>query len=282
MIDKKTSEQSLADSPLGDHTRYVNQYDPSLLFPIDRAQNWYNRGVDRQTLPFMTPSCIDIWNGYEVSWLNKQGKPIVRVAQFTISAHSKYIIESKSFKLYLNSYNLSEFDSQEQVIARMQADLSAACEGEVEVVFFHLDEVADIAKLPGRCIDECDLQVKDYTPNAALLVADQSETTDAALYSHLLKSNCPVTGQPDWASISIEYSGAKIQEQSLLAYLISYREHGDFHEQCVETIFMDIWQQCKPEKLTVYARYVRRGGLDINPYRSSLTAKPANLRLSRQ
>ncbi len=281
MIDK-SSEQSLADSPLGDHTRYVNQYDASLLYPIDRAQNWDNRGVDRAALPFMQGSCVDIWNGYEISWLNSQGKPIVRVAQFYISGQSKYIIESKSFKLYLNSFNLTSFDSQEQVIARMQADLSQVCQGDVQVQFYHLDEVADIAKLPGECIDECEIRVKDYSPNPQLLQANSSEIVSTAVYSHLLKSNCPVTGQPDWASISIEYKGAKIDEQGLLAYLISYREHGDFHEQCVETIFMDIWQQCKPEQLSVYARYVRRGGLDINPYRSSLQLSPANLRLSRQ
>jgi 7-cyano-7-deazaguanine reductase len=278
----KSNEQSLAESPLGDHTRYVNQYDASLLYPIDRAQNWQNKAVDRSKLPFMQGSCVDIWNGYEISWLNTQGKPIVRVAQFYISAHSKFIIESKSFKLYLNSFNLTHFDSQEDVVSRMQTDLAAVCQGDVEVKFYHLDEVAGIAKLPGECIDESEITVKDYSPNPQLLKADNYQLTEAALYSHLLKSNCPVTGQPDWASVSIEYKGPKIDEQSLLAYLISYREHGDFHEQCVETIFMDIWQHCQPEQLSVYARYVRRGGLDINPYRSSLQISPANLRLSRQ
>lgn len=285
MIDKSAQAQrdkTLQASPLGDHTQYVNQYDRSLLFPIERDQGWQQRGLARADLPFMTGSCVDIWNGYEISWLNQQGKPLVRVAQFRFSGHAKYIIESKSFKLYLNSYNLSQFASQDQVAAQMQDDLSQACEGQVEVIFSHLDDVQTIETLPGECIDECDIQVTEYSPNPQLLTVDSEDIVDESLYSHLLKSNCPVTGQPDWASISIEYKGSQINKSALLAYLISYREHGDFHEQCVETIFMDIWQQCQPQALTVYARYVRRGGLDINPYRSSLESSVENTRLSRQ
>ena len=134
----------------------------------------------------------------------------------------------------------------------------------------------------GECIDDCDVQITQYSPDVNLLAADDSIQVTEQLYSHILKSNCPVTGQPDWASISVDYKGAKISQAALLRYLVSYREHGDFHEQCVENIFMDVWQQCKPEKLTVYARYIRRGGLDINPFRSSVVAQADNLRLSRQ
>ncbi|NQZ32110.1 MAG: NADPH-dependent 7-cyano-7-deazaguanine reductase QueF [Oceanospirillaceae bacterium] len=286
MIDKEQAskeQDKLESSPLGNHTAYVNKYDASLLYPIERNINWQKRSVDRAQLPFMLHSgAVDIWNGYEISWLDTKGKPIVRVAQFTFSAHSEYIVESKSFKLYLNSYNLSEFSSQGDVITQMQQDLSAASGAAVTVIFHHLDELPAPEQFSGRCIDDCDVQISQYSPNAKLLSADASSEVQEQLYSHILKSNCPVTGQPDWASISIDYKGPKISESSLLCYLVSYREHGDFHEQCVENIFMDIWQQCKPAQLTVYARYIRRGGLDINPFRSSVSGVAKNIRLSRQ
>ncbi|MBY4675441.1 NADPH-dependent 7-cyano-7-deazaguanine reductase QueF [Marinobacterium arenosum] len=265
-------------SPLGQETRYVNQYDPSLLYPINRRLNWAERGIDRDSLPFFG---VDIWNAYEVSWLDMKGKPVVRLAEFHLPATSANIIESKSFKLYLNSYNLSRFADQAQVQAQMTADLSCAAGGEVRVVLRHPDEAPEIERFRGECIDELEIDVEHYQPRPELLKA-AGEPLEERLYSHLLKSNCPVTGQPDWASIQIDYRGAPIDREGLLKYLISYREHGDFHEQCVENIFMDIWQQCRPQRLSVYARYVRRGGLDINPYRSSEQQLPANLRLSRQ
>jgi 7-cyano-7-deazaguanine reductase len=268
----------LEHSPLGSDTAYINQYDASLLFPIKRDLNWEARGVQRSALPFFGE---DIWNGYEVSWLNAKGKPVARVATFVIPASSECIIESKSFKLYLNSFNLSRFDSEEQVIERMQQDLSNAAGGQVEVQLFHLDALANIERFSGVCIDELDVDIDVYEPDAALLVVG-TVSVEESLYSHLLKSNCPVTGQPDWASIQISYTGPQIDKEALLRYLVSYREHGDFHEQCVENIFMDIWQRCQPESLTVYARYVRRGGLDINPIRSSRPIKAENTRLSRQ
>jgi len=272
----------LEQSPLGNHTQYVNQYDPSQLYPIERALNWQARGIERESLPFMEKAGgVDIWNAYELSWLNGKGKPCARVGEFRIPAQSSHIIESKSFKLYLNSFNLSRFDSDEQVAEIMAKDLSKAAGAEVEVRFFDPDQMAPIEAIQGYCIDHEDVEIEHYTPEPQLLKSADEQVAEC-LYSHLLKSNCPVTGQPDWASISIEYRGAKIDRAGLLKYLVSYREHGDFHEQCVENIFMDIWQQCQPQELTVYARYVRRGGLDINPLRSSLSQTATNPRLSRQ
>ena len=271
-------QTGLDHAPLGADTEYVNQYDPGLLYPIPRHLNWENQGIDRSTLPF---AGIDIWNAYEISWLNSKGKPVARLAEFQIPADSENIIESKSFKLYLNSYNLTRFDSEQQVVEQMEKDLSDAATGQVRVILKHLDSDNPIVRFKGECLDELDVEITDYTPTPERLTAPGDKVQET-LYSHLLKSNCPVTGQPDWASIMVEYTGPAINREGLLQYFISYREHGDFHEQCVESIFMDIWNRCKPEELTVYARYLRRGGLDINPYRSS-TALPANnLRLSRQ
>jgi 7-cyano-7-deazaguanine reductase len=273
------SEQDILDqSPLGNETVYVNEYTPDLLFPIQRDLNWQKRGIERASLPFVGE---DIWNGYEVSWLNLKGKPVVRIASFFIPADSKSIIESKSFKLYLNSFNLSRFDSDDSVINQMQKDLSKSAGGGVRVELYHPDQMPGLSRFEGECLDELDITVDDYQPAPHLLGVGKNQVTQA-LYSHLLKSNCPVTGQPDWASIQVQYTGLEIDQEGLLKYFISYREHGDFHEQCVENIFMDIWQRCRPESLTVYARYVRRGGLDINPVRSSEPVKPLNLRLSRQ
>ncbi|BBB27175.1 NADPH-dependent 7-cyano-7-deazaguanine reductase QueF [Amphritea japonica] len=274
----KESQTALEHAPLGADTEYVNQYDAALLYPIARDLNWKAQGVIRSELPFQGS---DIWNAYEVSWLNDKGKPVVRLAEFRFSATSHNIVESKSFKLYLNSFNLTRFDSESEVQARMVTDLTVASEGAVEVILSQLDITTPILKFEGECLDELDIEVTDYSPAPQRLSAT-GEVVEEALYSHLLKSNCPVTGQPDWASIAIEYRGAAIDREGLLQYLISYREHGDFHEQCVESIFMDIWNRCRPEELTVYARYLRRGGLDINPYRSSKTGRPVNLRLSRQ
>ena len=271
-------EQVLEASPLGSETAYINQYDPSVLFPIERDLNWQKRGIDRHELPFQG---VDFWNGYEISWLNLKGKPIARIAVFTIPAKSSHIIESKSFKLYLNSFNLSRFKDEKAVIDAMELDLSSATGGAVKVELFHPDTFVQPTAFTGECLDDLDITVEHYEPNAELLSKETGQVSET-LYSHLLKSNCPVTGQPDWASIQIAYTGTKIEHEGLLKYLISYREHGDFHEQCVENIFMDIWEQCQPSALTVYARYVRRGGLDINPYRSSEADVPSNIRLNRQ
>jgi len=273
-----SEHEQVQHSPLGQKTVYANRYDPSLLYPIRRDLNWEARGIRRSTLPFRG---MDIWNAYEVSWLDLGGKPVVCLAEFRIPAASPCIIESKSFKLYLNSFNLSRFDKAKEVQARMQADLSAAAGAPVEVALIPLNAATPLSQFRGICLDELPLQVEHYTPTPELLQAS-GPVVEETLYSHLLKSNCPVTGQPDWASVQIRYKGARLDHKGLLAYIISYREHGDFHEQCVENIFMDIWQRCRPQKLSVYARYVRRGGLDINPYRSSMSDQPDNLRLSRQ
>ncbi len=271
-------DQVLHQSPLGQGTAYVNTYDAGQLYPIARNLNWEKRGIERSRLPFTGE---DIWNAYEVSWLNGRGKPVVRLAEFRIPASSSHIIESKSFKLYLNSFNLSRFENEAEVAALMVQDLSAAAGAAVGVRLIEPDASAPIGAFGGSCIDDLDVDVEHYQPAPELLSAGREVVTES-LYSHLLKSNCPVTGQPDWASIQVRYTGAQIDREGLLRYLISYREHGDFHEQCVENIFMDIWQQCRPESLCVYARYVRRGGLDINPYRSSQAEPAPNLRLGRQ
>jgi 7-cyano-7-deazaguanine reductase len=268
----------VTSSPLGQGTEYVNSYDPTLLYPIARDLNWKERGLERNSLPFQG---VDIWNAYELSWVNPKGKPEVRLAEFRVFADSKNIIESKSFKLYLNSLNLSQFESQEEVEAVLIKDLSAVAEGRVDVRIYHPDQAPEFGQFTGFCIDNQDVEITQYTPSPDLLTT-HDERVEEVLYSHLLKSNCPVTGQPDWATIGISYSGQEIDREGLLKYIISYREHGDFHEQCVENIFMHIWEQCKPDSLNVYARYVRRGGLDINPFRSSEMDDIDNLRLSRQ
>ena len=279
MQEQDVKEQDLKErSPLGSDTQYVNQYDPSQLYPISRRLNWAERGINRDDLPFFG---MDIWNAFEISWLNSKGKPVARLAEFYLPARSDNIIESKSFKLYLNSFNLSRFDSEAEVQALMEKDLSAAAGGQVKVVLRHPDDAPALETFQGECIDELDIEIDHYQPQPELLTTSD-KVVEEALYSHLLKSNCPVTGQPDWASIQISYSGKQLDREGLLKYLISYREHGDFHEQCVENIFMDIWQNCQPEQLTVYARYLRRGGLDINPYRCSEGTTAENLRLSRQ
>ncbi len=228
---------------------------------------------------------MDLWNCYELSWLLPSGRPVVAVAEFGIPADSPNIIESKSFKLYLNSLNQSVFEGVGAVEAVLRRDLSAVAGRPVTVRVRGLDEVAGegIGRLPGLCVDALDVAIEHYdAPRAELLRIAASAPADVCLHSHLLKSNCPVTGQPDWGSLVVDYHGPALQPESLLAYVVSFRQHADFHEQCVERIFLDLHRLLQPERLTVYARYVRRGGLDINPYRSTEALTPANLRLVRQ
>ncbi|MGE4303466.1 MAG: NADPH-dependent 7-cyano-7-deazaguanine reductase QueF [Novosphingobium sp.] len=269
-------------SPLGKSSAYIATYSPDLLFPIPRAPKWAELGLTAETLPYRG---VDIWNCYELSWLLSSGKPVVAIGEFEIPADSPNIIESKSFKLYLNSLNQSVFASREALLEVVSRDLSAAAGKPVAVRLRTLDEVGaeGIAALPGRCIDELEIAIEHYDqPRAELLRCDPARQVEDCLHSHLLKSNCPVTGQPDWGSVVVEYRGAALQPESLLAYLVSFRQHADFHEQCVERIFLDLQRLLRPEKLTVYARYVRRGGLDINPYRSTETLSVDNRRLVRQ
>ncbi|MCO3678280.1 NADPH-dependent 7-cyano-7-deazaguanine reductase QueF [Pseudomonas aeruginosa] len=269
-------------SPLGKTSEYVSSYTPSLLFPISRTAKWAELGLSAETLPYRG---VDIWNCYELSWLTPAGKPVVAIGEFSIPADSPNIIESKSFKLYLNSLNQSAFDSREALRAVLQKDLSAAAGAPVGVRLRSLDEVAEegIGRLPGRCIDELDIAVDGYEqPRPELLRCDAGRIVEEQLYSHLLKSTCPVTGQPDWGTLVVDYRGPALDPASLLAYLVSFRQHQDFHEQCVERIFLDLQRLLQPQALSVYARYVRRGGLDINPYRSLAEVAPDNRRLVRQ
>lgn len=269
-------------SPLGKSSAYVATYSPHLLFPIPRAPKWAELGLTAETLPYQG---VDLWNCYELSWLLPSGKPVVAIGEFEIPADSPNIIESKSFKLYLNSLNQSVFESREALVEVMSRDLSAVAGKPVKVRLRTLDEVTaeGVAVLPGRCIDDLDVTIEHYDhPQPELLTCDTGRVVEESLHSHLLKSNCPVTGQPDWGSVVVEYRGAALQAESLLAYLVSFRQHADFHEQCVERIFLDLQRLLQPEKLTVYARYVRRGGLDINPYRSTEALVMDNRRLVRQ
>jgi len=258
---------SATKSTLGHATEYCDQYNPDLLFPISRQENRTELGIDSAALPFHG---LDIWTAYEVSWLNAKGKPEVRVAEFAFMADSPNLIESKSFKLYLNSFNGTRFNNEDEVLALLHKDLAKACGDSVAVDFKrHEGHELTFGDLPGENLDELDIEVTEYQVNASLLKANPAHEVSETLNSHLLKSNCLVTHQPDWGSVVISYAGAKIDHESLLQYIISFRNHNEFHEQCVERIYTDIMNQCQPSELTVYARYVRRGGLDINPYRSN-------------
>lgn len=269
-------------SPLGKASEYIATYTPSLLFPIPRAAKWAELGLTAQTLPYQG---VDFWNCYELSWLLPSGKPVVAIGEFSIPADSPNIIESKSFKLYLNSLNQTAFADRAALLATLEKDLSAAAGKPVTVRIRDLADIEGegVAAMPGTCVDDLDIQVSSYDrPQPELLRCDATRTVEESLHSHLLKSNCPVTSQPDWGSVAVEYRGAALDHASLLAYLVSFRQHSDFHEQCVERIFLDLQRLLKPEKLTVYARYVRRGGLDINPYRSTEKLDVDNRRLARQ
>jgi len=271
-------------SPLGKPSAYKTEYDPTLLFPIPRQPKRTEIGLaEGRALPFFG---VDIWNAYEVSWLNLKGKPQVALATFIIPADTPNIVESKSFKLYLNSFNQSKIASAEALQQLLHHDLSEATGGTVQV---RLVTEADLGtqkmgELDGLLLDRLDIETDIYEPDPALLSADQDETpVEESLVSHLLKSNCLVTGQPDWGSVQIRYVGAPIDQEGLLKYLISFRNHNEFHEQCVERIFTDVMRMCKPVKLAVYARYTRRGGLDINPFRTNFnTPWPDNRRNARQ
>ncbi|MDB1145358.1 MAG: NADPH-dependent 7-cyano-7-deazaguanine reductase QueF [Alcaligenaceae bacterium] len=251
---------------LGLQTSYPTQYDASILFPIERQ-------LGRSTLSLQPPPTwygADIWYAYEVSWLDPMGKPIVAIAQYIFDQSNPKLIESKSFKLYLNSFNNTMFESVEVVQKTMEDDLSKASQGSVQVTLtLSADFDRFSLKSPeGLCIDTLPIAITQYTPCATLLKTEDV-LVEETLISHTLRTNCPVTGQPDWGTIQIHYKGKKIQHESLLTYIISFRNHTGFHEQCVEEIFCDITQYCQPELLTVYAQYTRRGGLDINPWRST-------------
>lgn len=275
-------DNSLKSLKLGQKTEYASQYDRTLLQPVPRALNRDGLGIT-QNQPFTIGA--DIWTAYEISWLNEKGLPQVAIADIYLDYQSQNLIESKSFKLYLNSFNQSKFADFNAVQQTMQGDLSECAQGDVKV---RLNSVAvydsqKIDHLQGDCIDEQDIEITSYEFNADWLkdcVSD--EIVEEKLVSHLLKSNCLITNQPDWGTLYIHYVGNKIDHEKLLRYVVSFRQHNEFHEQCVERIFCDLMHYAKPEKLTVYARYTRRGGLDINPFRSNFENLPENLRLARQ
>ncbi|MGF6755609.1 NADPH-dependent 7-cyano-7-deazaguanine reductase QueF [Paraburkholderia sp. GAS334] len=269
-------------SPLGKPSSYTEQYDASLLFPIARSAAREAIGIGAR-LPFFG---TDIWNAYELSWLNARGKPQIAVATFFIPADSPNIVESKSFKLYLGSFAHTTFESIDVVRETIKRDVSAATGASVSL---HLAPPAEFGKLAleefeGLSLDRLDLDTSVYHPEPSFLTAALDEApVEETLFSNLLKSNCPVTGQPDWGSIQIHYVGPQIDHAGLLRYIISYRNHTGFHEQCVERIFIDVLRACRPVKLAVYARYTRRGGLDINPFRTNFNLPmPDNLRTARQ
>ncbi|MBB3102357.1 NADPH-dependent 7-cyano-7-deazaguanine reductase QueF [Azomonas macrocytogenes] len=269
-------------SPLGKASEYADTYSPQLLFSIPRAPKWTELGLSAKTLPYYG---VDVWNCYELSWLLPSGKPVVAIGEFFVPADSPCIIESKSFKLYLNSLNQMVFHDFQSLVDVLEKDLSAVAGKPVKARVRTIQETqaSGLAALPGQCIDTLDVAISRYdSPRAELLRGNPGERVDACLHSHLLKSNCPVTGQPDWGSIVVDYRGNALDPGSLLAYIVSFRQHADFHEQCVERIFLDLQQLLRPERLTVYARYVRRGGLDINPYRSTEDFEPDNRRVIRQ
>lgn len=269
-------------SPLGKATAYTTDYDAALLFPIPRAGAREQIGIGA-ALPFFG---TDIWNAYELSWLNRRGKPQIAVATFLVPADSPNIVESKSFKLYLGSFAQTAFDSLEAVRDALKRDVSAACGASVAVQLASPTEFRKLRldELDGIPLDRLDLDTDIYHPDPSLLSAAHEESpVEETLVSDLLKSNCPVTGQPDWGSVQIHYVGPQIDQAGLLRYLISFRNHTGFHEQCVERIFVNILRECRPVKLAVYARYTRRGGLDINPFRTNFNQPmPDNARTARQ
>ena len=264
---------------LGKETRYSDFYDPSLLCPIPRVKA---RQSKDKALPFVG---IDLWTAYELSWLNLDGLPQMAIVEFMIPCDSESIVESKSFKLYLNSFIQTQFASMEAIHSQLVKDLSAATGAVVNVVLYEIAEyqgIQPVSEPKGLCIDRQSLVIDTYSPDPTLLATESNKQVSETLYSHLLKTNCPVTDQPDWASIYIFYKGSKIDRAGLLKYIVSYRQHQDFHEQCVEQIFVDIMAACSPTELSVYARYLRRGGLDINPFRSNHCTHPPLFRQVRQ
>ena len=275
-------------SQLGKASAYVDRYDASLLFPLARADQ--RAGIGALTNPPFFGA--DMWTAFELSWLNPRGKPQVALAHVTVPCETTHLVESKSFKLYLNSFNNTVFADATEVQRRIRTDISAAvwhggpmqASVGVKLVLPELFDREPLYEMAGLSLDRLDIECSRSIPAPDLLrTEEEDQPVTEVLCSNLLKSNCLVTGQPDWGSIQISYTGMPINQEGLLQYLVSFRNHNEFHEHCVERIFMDIWTRCKPVKLTVYARYTRRGGLDINPFRTSYPqALPANTRTARQ
>ena len=252
----------------------VINYSPDLLQPIPRSEGRSRLGI-REAIPF---SGVDIWNGYELSWLNEQGKPVAVSCEFRFPATSPNIIESKSLKLYLNSFSETRHSSVEAIHSTLHNDLGDVSGADTTIQISSITSSRPLiqSELLGNCIDDISPETSTYDLDPSLLSGSTNTKIHVTetLYSHLLKTNCPVTGQPDWASLIVRYKGAQIEQKQLLAYLVSYRNHAEYHEQCIERIFIDIQNHCQPEALTVYACYTRRGGLDINPFRSNFEEAP--------
>lgn len=279
------NKPTLSHAPLGKVSENPQTYSPEILFAIPRLEN-------RQTLGLVDPKHplffgMDIWNAYEISWLGLSGKPEVAIGQIHVPANSPNIFESKSLKLYLNSLNHSRFATTEDVQKTIANDLSQVAGATVSVKLLNPEQWKKLSftEFEGKLLDRLNIEIDpNQGPDKNWLSSKTNESpVEETLYSNLLRSNCPVTGQPDWASISIQYLGPEINEEGLLRYLISFRQHQEFHEHCVEKIYCDIKQMCKPSKLSVYARYTRRGGIDINPFRADFnTNAPDNSRQARQ
>ncbi|KFZ29581.1 7-cyano-7-deazaguanine reductase [Pseudidiomarina atlantica] len=276
-----THDNPLAHLNLGQATAYPEHYDASLLQPVARQLNRTPIGiVEASKLPFFGH---DEWTGYEISWLQPNGLPQVAIAQFIVPCTSPNLIESKSFKLYLNSFNQSQWPSWEAVAAQMTIDLSACAGAAVTVKLLQLNDAQHlVGQWQGQCLDNPSVAISTYDYAPDLLRHASHERVTEQLYSDLLKSNCLITNQPDWGSLYISYTGRAIDHAALLQYIVSFRNHNEFHEQCVERIFMDLTQRLDLDHLSVYARYTRRGGLDINPYRATEDTAPNRMRLSRQ
>ena len=265
-------------SPLGEKSSFPATYSPGLLHSIPREENRRILGLTAE-LPFQGE---DIWNAYELTWLDGNGKPRVATAEFRVPADSPNIIESKSLKLYLNSLSMTRYKESNEVVTTIAADLSRVVGSPVKVRLQSLSDAVMLTELPGICIDDSEIVCESNDVDPVLLRCAGEGTVSEELHSHLLRSLCPVTDQPDMGSLFIRYKGRPIDPDSLLRYVVSYRNHNDFHESCVERIFVDIKKRCEPEALTVYARYNRRGGIDINPIRSDFESTIDNLRLVRQ
>jgi len=270
----------MPENPLGKSTDYPQDYSPERLFAIPRRESRISLALD-DGLPFRG---VDIWNAWELAWLDDHDRPHIATAEIRIDAQSDNLVESKSLKLYLGSLAETRFSSDEKLAEQIRLDLAKLCAGDVQVAvtpsrdFVH----QTLRELPGTCIDDVALESPAVRPDASILLTDSDIEVDETVYSNLLRSHCPVTGQPDSGSIMIRYRGTRINYASLLRYWISFRHVSAFHETCVEQMFVDIEKACKPSELTVYARYNRRGGLDINPFRTNTNDHPENWRLWRQ
>ncbi|MEM9209619.1 MAG: NADPH-dependent 7-cyano-7-deazaguanine reductase QueF [Pseudomonadota bacterium] len=267
------------DIPLGKQSTYPDSYSTDLLVPIRRASSREPLGIGGP-LPFRG---VDIWNAWELTWLQPGGKPVTAVAELRIPADSESIVESKSLKLYLNGFAMTEYRSADELAAVIEADVGQTVGAPVGLrLTVGEPDGAVIDSLPGECLDDLDVQCHDGTVDPTVLRASDDETVEETLYSHLLRSLCPVTNQPDFGSVLVAYVGPRIDRAALLRYLVSFRQHNDFHEACVERMFVEILARCRCQQLTVSARYNRRGGIDINPWRSNTDNAPHNLRLWRQ